>query len=82
MQHIKRGDFAGEVNFGHLSKLIKAFKFYKRPVSQYEHPARLRLPFLHVSTKSLKSSLSLYTQRSFFTSETSELSTAIGIIMK
>ena len=51
------------------------------PFPNMSAPARLRLPVPYVSTKPLKSSLSLHA-KIFFTSETRELSTAKGIIMK
>ena len=51
------------------------------PFPNTNAPARLHLPVPHVSTKPLKSSLSLHAKIPF-TSETSELSTAKGIIVK
>ena len=63
--------FASIMNKLRISKTIL-------PFPNTSAPTGLRLPVPHVSTKPLKSSL----QRSFFTPETSELSTVKGIIMK
>ena len=51
------------------------------PFPNTSAPARLRLPVPHVSTKSLKSSLSLHAKILFYIWN-SELSVAKGIIMK
>ena len=73
----------------HVSKILFFFSQHDLffcitilPFHNTSAPARLRMPVPHVSTKPLKSSLSLHAKILIFTSETSELSTATGIIMK
>ena len=60
--------YAGKLKVAMLKggKLLNNNSESNSPISQYEHPARLRLPVPHVSTKPLKSSLSLHAKILFY----------------